>query len=290
MLLTLLPLDVTYVGAPIQFNFGDAGATRGVVVYDGVADDWEFVANPFGFQYYKVSEEAARKMLLEATNSVRGSYFTVVYRSTLSASAHETLKKELLTAGANAVFKQCDVVTSMRSSGEQLAEKLGKQQSLEDQIRLYAEAIRDTFLARSKVAVGSKKRVRGPVGAQKFDNFLISPDSFATLVDEGFAIAREAKPSATTTSGATFDGRLATVLLENFMGVRGALSIPFKDLPRGIWLIDGENGAGKSTIFEAVVWCQFGEFLRSGMQKDYAINDQEESCTVRGQLSQRICS
>jgi len=68
----------------------------------------------------------------------------------------------------------------------------------------------------------------------------------------------------------------------------------------GIWMIEGQNGAGKSTslvlfspslttkrtkpvgtILEALVWAHFGDFLRSGMMKDFAINDNCKECTVR---------
>jgi len=85
------------------------------------------------------------------------------------------------------------------------------------------------------------------------------------------------------------------------------VEIPFSEMNHGIWMIEGINGAGKSTswhfngltcrlilavrivskgtIFEALVWVHFGEFLRSGMLKDFAINDNTKECTVRLEYS-----
>jgi DNA repair exonuclease SbcCD ATPase subunit len=56
-------------------------------------------------------------------------------------------------------------------------------------------------------------------------------------------------------------------------GVQGTIELPFSELADGLWFIEGANGAGKSTILEAIAWCQFGEFLRSGMKAEFAIND-----------------
>lgn len=41
----------------------------------------------------------------------------------------------------------------------------------------------------------------------------------------------------------------------------------------GVWFIEGSNGTGKSTIMEALSWCQFGECLRSDMNSDDVINE-----------------
>jgi DNA repair exonuclease SbcCD ATPase subunit len=70
--------------------------------------------------------------------------------------------------------------------------------------------------------------------------------------------------------------------MENFLGVQGEQVIPLSRLPNGVWFIEGSNGAGKSTLLEAMTWCQFGQFLRSDMLADYAINDRiGTQCRVR---------
>ena len=75
----------------------------------------------------------------------------------------------------------------------------------------------------------------------------------------------------------------------------------------GVWFIEGHNGAGdsrelclhdrscstcstgKSTILEAVAWCQFNKFLRSDMLAEYAVNDAVgKNCSVP--LHALLCS
>jgi len=66
---------------------------------------------------------------------------------------------------------------------------------------------------------------------------------------------------------------LLVLLLVVVAGVQGTIELPFAELSDGLWFIEGANGAGKSTVLEAIAWCQFGEFLRSGMKAEFAIND-----------------
>lgn len=270
----------------MQFNFGDAGANRGIVLYDAGKDSWEFLVNPFCQQYFKFSETQLAKMMKEKPDIFKDSFVTIQYSgSRMASSHHDAIKQSLLQLGANAVFKESDIVASLKESGEQLASKLGKQQSVEEQIRVFAESVRESFAERVKKqqAAAPKKRVSKTVPAsQKWEHFLLNDEMFAKLVEEGLKIVRDAKADSDSHVGGTaFDGRLARISMTNFMGIRGTIEIPLINLPRGIWLIDGDNGAGKSTMFEAIVWCQFGEFLRSGMQKDFAINDKEDFCSVR---------
>lgn len=79
-----------------------------------------------------------------------------------------------------------------------------------------------------------------------------------------------------------FQADIATITMENFLGVQGEQVIPLSRLPNGVWFIEGMNGAGKSTLLEAMAWCQFGQFLRSDMAADYAINDRVKTqCRVK---------
>jgi DNA repair exonuclease SbcCD ATPase subunit len=55
-------------------------------------------------------------------------------------------------------------------------------------------------------------------------------------------------------------------------------------------LITGENGNGKSTIFEALVWCLFGETVR-GYKADQVVNrDVGEGCAVTVKMSTGVIS
>lgn len=65
--------------------------------------------------------------------------------------------------------------------------------------------------------------------------------------------------------------------VENFLGFQEA-DFDFADA--GFVLVEGMNGAGKSAMIDAVVWCLFGTTLR-GYEKDDVVNRRaEEGCVV----------
>ncbi|KAM0420886.1 hypothetical protein ACHAPT_011275 [Fusarium lateritium] len=73
-----------------------------------------------------------------------------------------------------------------------------------------------------------------------------------------------------------------TLTITNFLGVQGTITIDFqRDLPPGLTFLVGDNGSGKSTIVEAMVWCQFGKCIRSGLAVNDVINDNVgKNCSV----------
>lgn len=48
------PYNITYVGAPLQFNFGDAGQERGICLYDTETDQFQYIVNPHHRQFIKI--------------------------------------------------------------------------------------------------------------------------------------------------------------------------------------------------------------------------------------------
>lgn len=103
------------------------------------------------------------------------------------------------------------------------------------------------------------------------------------LLATGKEIVRSVRSTSKDPSseGAVFRGDITSLTLTDFMGVQGSLTFPLGDLQEGIWLVEGANGSGKSTMLEAISWCLFGEFLRSDMVKDFAINEHSKECKVR---------
>ncbi|ROV87237.1 hypothetical protein VMCG_10762 [Cytospora schulzeri] len=62
--------------------------------------------------------------------------------------------------------------------------------------------------------------------------------------------------------------------MTNFLGVQDTVTFDFGDLPRGgLALLVGRNGSGKSTILEAMTWCQFGRCVRGGLAVNDVVND-----------------
>lgn len=62
--------------------------------------------------------------------------------------------------------------------------------------------------------------------------------------------------------------------MTNFLGVQDTVTFDFGGLPRGsLAFVVGRNGAGKSTILEAMTWCQFGRCVRGGLAVNDVVND-----------------
>ncbi|KAI1494838.1 P-loop containing nucleoside triphosphate hydrolase protein [Biscogniauxia mediterranea] len=80
-----------------------------------------------------------------------------------------------------------------------------------------------------------------------------------------------------------FAANPVAIEITNFLGIQGTLSLDFKlHFQHGINLIVGHNGAGKSTIIEAIVWCQFGQCIRDGLGVNDIVNDVAgKNCNVR---------
>lgn len=71
--------------------------------------------------------------------------------------------------------------------------------------------------------------------------------------------------------------------ITNFLGVQGSLELQFeRHFQPGMNFIIGKNGAGKTTIIEAIVWCQFGQCIRDGLGVNDVVNDiVGKNCNVR---------
>ncbi|KLU92551.1 hypothetical protein MAPG_11496, partial [Magnaporthiopsis poae ATCC 64411] len=88
--------------------------------------------------------------------------------------------------------------------------------------------------------------------------------------------------SLTRPTADVFVAEPQSLVIRNFLGVQGVLTINFqRDLPRGLVFLVGDNGSGKSTIVEAMVWCQFGRCIRSGLGAGDVVNDTAgKDCSV----------
>jgi DNA repair exonuclease SbcCD ATPase subunit len=88
--------------------------------------------------------------------------------------------------------------------------------------------------------------------------------------------------SPSINDGSIFCAALKHLEMENFLGIQGTITIPFNEMEDGVWFIEGVNGAGKSTILEALSWVQFGRVLRSEVNADDVINESiGKNCRVK---------
>ncbi len=68
------------------------------------------------------------------------------------------------------------------------------------------------------------------------------------------------------------------VQLAGFLSYRGVQEIAFAGSP--IWMLTGANGSGKSSIFDAVTYCLFGQHRGGGQNADELINKESNALAV----------
>lgn len=271
---------VVYVGAPLQFNFGDAGDKRGVVIYDTEKNHYRYIVNPHCYQYVIMNDVDVDNVLKKTPSVIQDTFTKVIMTGKrLAPDYYDSIRTKLLDHGALAVQSQqlLKKVLSMPKTKD-----FSKHHHLEDLLKDYAKHVREDFMKSSTLKISKKSATQ-----KNYEHVLLNNTLFDKLVAKGIEIVRMVKDSSVQAgpSGSTFDGQLKTLTIVDFLGVQGTLTIRFNELNDGIWSIEGKNGAGKSTIIEAIVWVQFGQCLRSGMQKDYSINDNASRCMVRLEYS-----
>lgn len=68
--------------------------------------------------------------------------------------------------------------------------------------------------------------------------------------------------------------------IANFLGFREEVTLRF-DTSRGLTTIEGENGAGKSSIVDAILWCFYGKTLRGYKGEQVVHRFTGKNCVVR---------
>lgn len=245
---------VTYVGSPLQFNFGDSGDTRGVMVYDTVTDEDHFIRNPFHDAFVILDADDLRRYesgeLDHAAldEAVKGRFVSLVYSSTVTEDEYATDVATLEKWGAIQVRKESVIEKAITKAAEATAEVQAINiQTTADLVPYFVnEALdQDSQLDRQQA------------------------------IDYGINLIRRVNERFQDVSdtGAIFEADIMWIYIQNFMGVQGPQLLRFDELTDGIWYLEGENGAGKSTILEAIVWCLFGQTIRNDMKVDDIVND-----------------
>eukprot|EP01128_Nolandella_sp_AFSM9_P012908 TRINITY_DN9750_c0_g1_i1.p1 TRINITY_DN9750_c0_g1~~TRINITY_DN9750_c0_g1_i1.p1 ORF type:complete len:332 (+),score=59.67 TRINITY_DN9750_c0_g1_i1:95-1090(+) len=76
--------EVVYVGSPLQLNFGDAGASRGIVIYDSVSDKYKLHENPHASQFIVLTEAEAQQKFEE--NQFQAKFVRLQFSRSVSAN------------------------------------------------------------------------------------------------------------------------------------------------------------------------------------------------------------
>jgi DNA repair exonuclease SbcCD ATPase subunit/DNA repair exonuclease SbcCD nuclease subunit len=240
---------VTYVGSPLQFNFGDAGDQRGIMVLDTDTGADRFITNPHHDAFKVISAKELMEQPEYAWESLKDCFVTVIYDDIVTEDQHEVIQKRLEGCGVISVKK------------ESVVEK----------------AIRENVIEVDGVRAASAVDLVEPFVAS-----VLSADSQldkATAIAFGKAIITEVNATFQNVAdtGAIFEGDITDIFITKFLGVNDTIHIKVSDLAKGIWYFEGENGAGKSTILEAIFWCYFGETIRSDMKADDVVFDPHET-------------
>lgn len=235
---------VTYIGSPLQFNFGDSGDSRGIVLYDTERDVFQHVINPLCWAFQFITPEQIPEVVANP-EKYKNAFITVIYDDLVTDEQFEADKAKLLAHGVLSVQKESVVEKAIREHQVNVAGV--RITTVADLVEPYTDTVldKDSVLERQSV-IDFGKGIIQQVNAQHQD-----------VAD----------------TGVTFEAHLQRVTVENFLGSQGPISINFDDLAPGVWYVEGENGAGKSTIIEAITWAQHGKTIRDDMKVDDVIND-----------------
>lgn len=236
---------VTYLGSPLQFNFGDAGDQRGCWILDTETGADEFIINPYCDAFRFITADQIDTVA--ADPSYRDTFVTVIYDDFITPEEHHENTEKLQGAGILSVQKESVVEKAIRSQDTVEVAAVDQAKNLTDIIQPFVEQTlsADSALDRAKTIEYGK----GIIG--------IVNGRYTEVSDQG----------------AIFEADITHIVVEGFMGVTDQIVIDFNALKDGIWLSEGENGAGKSTLIEAIYWCYWGETLRSDMRAADVIND-----------------
>jgi len=71
----------------------------------------------------------------------------------------------------------------------------------------------------------------------------------------------------------SFYADFSEVVMTNFLGICGTIRFKVDQLPNGLWIVQGRNGQGKSTLCDAIAWVLFGHTCRAQLKVLDVVND-----------------
>ncbi|KAI0849006.1 P-loop containing nucleoside triphosphate hydrolase protein [Daldinia vernicosa] len=313
--------SITYIGAPLQLTWADLFDTKkGVILLDPETLQNDLICNPHAVGYVstdiqdvlsgQMDEEHIRDKHVMITGSLSRYKYISARESLVKLGARSVrdwkpfepawqspekgLGKTMLPADIrnlpNTVSDEFSretgdakpsdsvhrsVIASPRPIAEQIEREpidlSGVTEEYVSSLSLGStlERKRESLIAVGKQLVNIGSSARDKVNDTiKYRDILNSSTSLAVPTNESSRI---------------FIAHPIAIEITNFLGVQGSLKLQFeRHFQPGMNFIIGKNGAGKTTIIEAIVWCQFGQCIRDGLGVNDVVNDVVgKNCNVR---------
>lgn len=264
---------VTYVGSPLQFNYGDINdEKRGAIIFEPNKNQFQLLENPHAIRFIELPiSQVTKKEKENLQEKVNGKFILLSGLKSRSISIkqvkeYETAKKLLYDLGALNVRRALESINKLKESQLKIKQPLNDNEKLKPQFYQFSDLLNDYISYRE-------------INQDKLTDSAISSDKILQLGNE---IMKTVDENELKDYKVIFEADIDKISIENFLGVGELQELNFKDLPDGVWYIQGSNGAGKSTIAEAITWCLFGQLIRSDTKADYVINDKsKKNCRVR---------
>lgn len=319
---TNLQGSITYLGSPLQMGWADLHADqRGVLVLDSDSLEQTMLVSPHAIGYVSVD---GHRVIREQFDGASVTGKNVMVTGNLSYLNYDEARRNLFAFGARSVVQMDTKMTSARglvdlfkrintsgATGAVASSSFGSSterttpkstgcgtptpkpithRSL-PQLDLEAEITGYVQLIDSDSPLVSKKNELIRTGQQILQvardivetGIQLEPtySKFVDRADQAIVAAPATHPRH------VFVAEPCTVTITNFLGVQGTINIDFKrHISPGITFVVGNNGSGKSTILEAMVWCQFGKLIRDGMYVKDVVNDiAGKDCSVKLEFS-----
>ncbi|KAI2642541.1 P-loop containing nucleoside triphosphate hydrolase protein [Xylaria nigripes] len=296
--------SVTYIGSPLQLTWADLqDEDRGVILLNPATLKHELKVNPHAVGYITVEGSdvladnidisrlqgknvmilgkltqfqywTARERLLSlGAQSVRESRATATLRDGIYSFPYNSLGASVPGSDRDAALISPESSTSAENIPSAVDEKASESEpdGLESVRIDPVECVRDYVQSSGIEPIHEEELIK--LGQRLI---LASDDGenidYMELLDSEFSIT--ARDDFWAPTKQVFVAKPVSIVISNFLGIQEECTLDFKgDRGRGLTFVVGRNGSGKSTIIEAIVWCQFGKCIRKGLSVGEVVND-----------------
>ena len=249
--------SVVYVGSPVQLSFNEAGdEKKGYLLYDPVERQWTLEKNPHAEQFVRLSVTEAQDIIADRAASVAGKMVQITGSHGVDKKTIDKVRKGLQdVANVSGIAPAREMVFPVLVNSTQRDANADREQQQQQQQQQQVSRLEIIDYAREYLA-------------NRSDWLSEDGDDGAAMIDyvkaKGEQLKREGLEDGSAGAGSneTFIADVAELQMNNFLGVSGSRTFDFEALKPGVWLVQGKNGAGKTSLIEAIVWCLYGVCTR----------------------------